>query len=404
MGNIADHPPHRKRLLLAFAFFGSLAATLFLLLPSSSPIWPASALLGLQKRLEQTAVEARNGDESDFQNEPLLADEGGHVDEEEVENLRKEYNTALSRATSRISSQGIAFGYAAGILMLFVALVPVTLLHGTTFSLRLAIGLSGIWWALFSLPAAAWLPSSSLASKIDSENDAEAAWVEEEEENDGKREWSTRREIIGAWKRLGGMLRWREIKRLRYTFQYLAAWFLLSDGSFLVIRTAILFGKTTLHMPPSSLILIGIISPCAGIVGSLLWPKLQRRFVWSNLTVIVVLNGSVKFGGLTTPGEMYGLAVYFGTVYGAFQGYARAFYSELIPTGEEARWYALFSITDKSSSFVGPLVVGLIADTTGNIRYAFFFLTFMVWAAIPVLMSIDVEHGRKDARSYRYKG
>lgn len=185
---------------------------------------------------EQTAVEARNGDESDFQNEPLLADEGGHVDEEEVENLRKEYNTALSRATSRISSQGIAFGYAAGILMLFVALVPVTLLHGTTFSLRLAIGLSGIWWALFSLPAAAWLPSSSLASKIDSENDAEAAWVEEEEENDGKREWSTRREIIGAWKRLGGMLRWREIKRLRYTFQYLAAWFLLSDGSFLVIR------------------------------------------------------------------------------------------------------------------------------------------------------------------------
>ncbi len=98
-----------------------------------------------------------------------------------------------------------------------------------------------------------------------------------------------------------------------------------------ITSTAILFGKTTLHMPPSSLILIGIISPCAGIVGSLLWPKLQRRFVWSNLTVIVVLvclasllpvygclgfltffkNGSVKFGGLTTPGEMYGLAVYF---------------------------------------------------------------------------------------------
>lgn len=34
-------------------------------------------------------------------------------------------------------------------------------------------------------------------------------------------------------------------------------------------------------------------------------------------------------------------------MYGAFQGYARAFYAELIPPGEEARWYALFSITDK---------------------------------------------------------
>lgn len=57
----------------------------------------------------------------------------------------------------------------------------------------------------------------------------------------------------------------------------------------------------------------------------------------------------------------------------------------------------------QSSSFVGPLVVGLIADTTGNIRYAFFFLVFMVWAAVPVLLSINVDRGREDARSYRYK-
>ena len=38
-----------------------------------------------------------------------------------------------------------------------------------------------------------------------------------------------------------------------------------------------------------------------------------------------------------------------GSVYGAFQGYARAFYAELLPPGEEARWYGLFSITDKVS-------------------------------------------------------
>lgn len=36
-----------------------------------------------------------------------------------------------------------------------------------------------------------------------------------------------------------------------------------------------------------------------------------------------------------------------GSVYGAFQGYARAFYAELLPPGEEAQWYGLFSITDK---------------------------------------------------------
>lgn len=99
---------------------------------------------------------------------------------------------------------------------------------------------------------------------------------------------------------------------------------------------------------------------------------------------------------------MFALAIYFGSVYGAFQGYSRAFYAELLPPGEEARWYGLFSITDKSSSFIGPLVVGLISDVTGNIRYAFFFLVFMIWLAVPILMSVDVDRGRKDAQEYEY--
>ena len=100
---------------------------------------------------------------------------------------------------------------------------------------------------------------------------------------------------------------------------------------------------------------------------------------------------------------MFGLAVIFGLFYGAFQGYARAFYAELIPRGEEARWYGLFSITDKSSSFVGPLVVGVIGDLTGNIRYAFLFLVGMIWIAVPILWSVDMEKGRMDARNYVYR-
>lgn len=84
-------------------------------------------------------------------------------------------------------------------------------------------------------------------------------------------------------------------------------------------------------MPATSLIIIGIISPLAGIAGSLVWPMLQRRFAWSNLRILVTLvclasllpaygclgflsifrGEHVKFGGLTTPAEMYVLAMYF---------------------------------------------------------------------------------------------
>ena len=58
----------------------------------------------------------------------------------------------------------------------------------------------------------------------------------------------------------------------------------------------------------------------------------------------------------------------------------------------------------QSSSFLGPLVVGLISDATGNIRYAFFFLVVMVWLAVPILLSVNVERGRMDARNYHAEG
>lgn len=126
---------------------------------------------------------------------------------------QKAYVTALSRATSRISSQGIASGYLAGILLLLLALVPVTQMHGSTLSLRLAIGFSGLWWLLFSIPAAIWLPNAS------------------RDPAHGDDDWTVASEVGAAWKRLGVMLRWSEVKRLQHTFRYLAAWFLLSDGT-----------------------------------------------------------------------------------------------------------------------------------------------------------------------------
>ena len=116
-------------------------------------------------------------------------------------------------------------------------------------------------------------------------------------------------------------------------------------------------------MPPSSLILVGILTPSAGILGALLWPIVQRRLSLSSLRVLMILVIAASiiplYGviglfaprgarwGLRVPAEMFVLAVYFGGLYGAFQSYARALYAEIIPPGEEARWYGLFSITDK---------------------------------------------------------
>lgn len=237
----------RKRILLLFAAIGSLCATLFIAIPSYSSLWILSAPLTMitnvtlgvsivaanaylpslareseevvtalmdlksAESIQSTDHGAELDSERDDDGEqPLL----GRQQSEQLSALKANYETVLSRATSRISSFGVALGYSAGITMLIVALVPVSLMHGSTFSLKLAIGLSGIWWAVFTLPAAAWLPRGD--KLIESEGAVNRLEL--------------RREISQAWKHLGHMLRWTEIKRLQNTFWYLAAWFLLSDG------------------------------------------------------------------------------------------------------------------------------------------------------------------------------
>ncbi|KAG8850085.1 Autophagy protein 22 [Serendipita sp. 411] len=382
---------------------------------------------------------------------PRAEDEGEEVHGEEGDPMLiralEDYNTVLSRATSRISSRGIALGYAAGILLLCIALIPVTVWNGSTFSLRLAVACSGIWWLLFSIPTALWLPSGSglkeglrwersnlTASAIrrrssrrrgggDESNWERDGLLQDDDASEESEHDPTILQQIGeAWVRLGNMLRPAEMRRLRNTFWYLAAWFLLSDGFTTITSTAVLFAKTTLLLPPKSLIIVGLLTPAAGIAGSILWPRIQHGFHLSNKKVLVILillaslvpaYGCLGFlpffkgravGGLTTAGELYVLAAYFGSLYGAFQAYARAVFAELIPMGEEARWYGLFSITDKSSSFLGPLIVGLIADATGNIRYAFFFLVGMILTAVLPLLVVDVAQGRKDAEIYSNEG
>lgn len=83
--------------------------------------------------------------------------------------------------------------------------------------------------------------------------------------------------------------------------------------------TAMLFAKTSLSLPTSSLILIAALTPSAGIAGAISFPYLQRNVLHcSNLRMLGGLVGlallvpSYGLVGLRSEGEMYGVAVVFG--------------------------------------------------------------------------------------------
>ncbi|WVQ81138.1 hypothetical protein IAT38_003260 [Cryptococcus sp. DSM 104549] len=460
IGPLADSPYWRKRLLLTFAYTGSSSAILFLLFPSTPHLWTpiVAALLNIignatystsmvcsnaflpelarededVQRVWRESVqleETESGEEEEdlaASGRLSLEDEATHllpdrlvpairaISTQDIANSdpaqktigipplspRQHYDNLLSQTISRLSSMATAIGFFSGVSMLTVLLIPVLALGGTTFSLRLAIGLSGVWWAVWAVPSWIGLPGGHA----------------------GQHEGPTRGGVKEAWMRIARMVTPAQMRELPSLYLFLLAWIFLSDGFHTTTYTAILYAKSVLSMSPPKIILVGILVQLAAVVSSMVVPKIQKRLSEkagpggkpiTNYKVLIagVLAAAVipvytclglilPFGGLRTEGEMYVMAVYFGLIFGPFLGYSRAVYTELIPPGHESTFFALFSFTDKSASFIGPAAVGLISDLTGNLRYGFLFLLVMLTLPIPVMLRVSVRQGREQATAW----
>jgi len=114
----------------------------------------------------------------------------------------------------------------------------------------------------------------------------------------------------------------------------------------------------------------------------------------------IPLFKKIGFGGLVNKHEIFVVGFVFGFLYGGVQGYCRSFFAELVPRGLEANMFALYAVTDKGSSAVGPAVVGLITDLTHEIRWAFAFLGLMIALSIPLMARIDVVRGKAEAERW----
>ncbi|GAA5943790.1 Atg22p [Sporobolomyces koalae] len=405
IGSVADDPSTRRKLLASFALIGSLSSISFLFLSAHSYVWPLCTVLAL---VSNVSFGAAGTDAAEFALVPVpsLAQRSQRVTEARSTVLDSlspsrskltSYAVLKSQETARISSRAIAAGYAAGILVLIGMLPVIGSLNqrsrdvDETWPLRVAIAISGACWLFGSIIAFHYLRDSNVRSQ----------------ERDPVRISQLRQQIRDSWRGLGIMLKnWRKLPN---TFTFLSAWFLLSDSFATLTSTAMLFAKTTLNLSTSSLIVVAILTPSAGIIGSLLVPYLQSKSNWmtrSNLRVLVLLvlgSTLVPIWGivsLESKFELYSLAIGFGMLYGSFQSYSRTCYSELVPIGQAARWFGLYSITDKSSSFLGPLLVSIITNQTGQIRHGFYLILAFFLISLPILIRVDLEQGSKDVERF----
>ncbi|KAH9836563.1 MFS general substrate transporter [Rhodofomes roseus] len=212
-----------------------------------------------------------------------------------------------------------------------------------------------------------------------------------------------------GWKQIWIVLKqWR---KLPYTFVYLFAFFLLSDGMNTTGTLVTICQNDQVQfsfLQSTYLTLAQAVAATAGILGfwwiQKYWKiSTKKMFAVTNVfTVLIPLWGMIGLWttnfGFRQTWEFWAYNVVFGLFQGPYYSYAQTMMAELAPPGFDNMFFGLFGLSNRASSLIGPNVIQAIINETQNNWKGFPFLFALCAAACLVIwLGVDVVKGRRDA-------
>jgi UMF1 family MFS transporter len=252
--------------------------------------------------------------------------------------------------SNRVSALGFSLGYLGGGL-LFAFNVAMVLYPGSfhlanaTAAMRVAFLDVAVWWIVFTLPMFRYVGEPPPTA-----------------EHTGWRElWATIRLVL----------------RDRPVLNFLLAYWLYIDGISTVQIMATDFGSklgfSTRTLITALLVVQFISWPFALLFGRLGDRIGTKRAIYLGLAVFVAITIYAYF--MRSEWQFYVLAAAFGTVQGGVQALSRSYFTTLIPRERAGEYFGFYNMLAKFAAVLGPLVMGVVAITTGNQRLSIVALT-----------------------------
>jgi UMF1 family MFS transporter len=299
------------------------------------------------------------------------------------------YSLLIDLSTSEdrdhASSVGWALAYIGGGLLLAIDFALSLFVDKSTLA-RIALCTAGVWWILFSLPVRRWLP-----------------------EYLGPGRSSPRRgsALRQGFSELAGTL--RHMRAFPLTLAFLGAFLVYNDGIQTVIALASQYGTKELGLSDDVLVPTILMVQFLAFAGALLLGWMAKRIgAWKTLLLSLVLWTVVILVAYFLPAHQalpfVALGGGIGLVLGGSQALSRSLFSQLIPKGREGEYFGIYEISDKGTSWLGPLLFGLAYDTTRSYRVAiisllvFFVVGFVALLAVPIRKAIEQAGNTPPAR------
>ncbi len=287
----------------------------------------------------------------------------------------------------KISSWGFAAGYASGALVLILNLIFLNYCESfgisTGLAVRICLLTAGIWWGGFALI------TFSLLKKRHPQRAVPAG-----------------KNVVGA--SFGELIEtFRELFKLKHTLIFLCAYLLYNDGIQTVITSSAifisqeLFVARGLEVNNSVLFIAFFIAQVVAFFGSLTFERIAH-FTSSKTAIIIslVIWSAIvvyAFGFLETLIEAYIMSGAIGFVLGGSQALSRSLFSKMIPKGRESAFFGIYEISERGTSWIGPVVFGVVAQVTNSYRQAILALIFFFIVGSIILFFADTNRAIKEA-------
>lgn len=274
----------------------------------------------------------------------------------------------------RVSSQGWAMGYLGGGILLAINLVFVQFLAeplgvDTGHAVRISLASAGMWWAIFTL-----IPLARLRRRapIKTMPPGQSVWT------------------IG-FVQLRHTL--RQLPGYPQTLLFLAAYLLYNDGIQTVIGLSAQFGAQEIGMGTASLVQVILMVQFIAFLGALAFHRVAQRTGTKRAIIVSLLIWLAvivyAYGVLRTEAQFFVMAAVIAVVLGGSQALSRSLFSLMIPQGQEAEYFSLYEISERGTSWLGPLLFGLTLQFTGSYRLAILSIAFFLAAGLLILLRVD---------------
>ena len=354
LGAIADYSNLRKRLMQIFAVSGAIV-TMFMFFITAQTWWLGCLLFIVANLCFGAAVVFYNA---------FLPD------------------IAEPDERDRVSSVGWALGYLGGGILLALNLI-LFLMRDTIgidsgMAVRINLFSAGLWWFGWSFVTWRLLRSRDIAKALKPGETYLSTGL--------KQLWAT----------------FKETAKYPHTIRFLLAYLLYNDGIQTVFASAAVFAAAPLvrgglGIEQGMLTQVILMIQFVAFGGALLFGRIAIRIGAKRALIIglVIWTVVVIYAYLGLRGEsrflqFWILGAFIALVMGGTQAVSRSLFANMIPPGKEAEFFSIYEVSERGTSWLGPLAFGLVNQLSGSLRPAIASIILFFVVGLFLLLRVDV--------------